>query len=248
VSVKAFVFPDKRMFIIPTANVDKARKLFPHARVGRVDTPTGPRYLVAVPHVDEYVRIARGAGVDVPGGIRYYYDWSGAFTPRRVQELTAEFLTLNRRAFCLNAMGTGKTISSLWAYDYLRQGGKVNRMLVVCPLSTMTMTWANEVFRHFPHLQAAVLHGERRKRLQLLEQEADVYIVNHDGLPIIADALADRDDINLIVYDEVAVCRNASTRRWKVANQVINRHPPPPPGGGGGGGAPPPPPPPPPPH
>lgn len=212
------VVPDKRKMIFPVSSPERARQLFPTSAIARVKD----RYLCAVPHNDEFVRVLRNVGIKAPGEIRYYYEWSGAYTPREVQLDTAEFLTLHRRAFCLNAMGTGKTISSLWAYDYLRELGRVDKALVVCPLSTMTMTWANEIFRHFPHLRYQVLHGSRKKRLELLGQDADVYIINHDGLPIIAEKMAERCDINLIIYDELAVCRNASTKRWKVANEIIN--------------------------
>jgi SNF2 family DNA or RNA helicase len=69
-----------------------------------------------------------------------------------------------------------------------------------------------------------VLHGSREKRLKLLEQDVDVYIINHDGVEIIVDALKNRYDITHIVVDEIAqVARNASTDRWKSLNTVINK-------------------------
>jgi SNF2 family DNA or RNA helicase len=96
-------------------------------------------------------------------------------------------------------------------------------MLVVCPLSTMERTWADEVFRTFPHLEASVLYGSRERRLKLLAQPADIYIINTDGLKTIREELAKRDDIDLITVDEMAMFRNASTDRWKVLNEVCNK-------------------------
>jgi SNF2 family DNA or RNA helicase len=120
-------------------------------------------------------------------------------------------------------MGTGKTNSALWAYDYMRRTKIVNKVLVVCPLSTMERTWADSVFNTFPHLDAVVLHGTREKRLKLLRQSVHIYIINIDGLSTIKDELAKRTDIDLIVIDELALARNASTERWKTLNTICNK-------------------------
>ena len=56
--------------------------------------------LVAVPHRLEEVRVLRNLGFDeAPSPIRYHYDWSGSYKPFHAQLETAEFLTLNPRAF-----------------------------------------------------------------------------------------------------------------------------------------------------
>jgi SNF2 family DNA or RNA helicase len=141
----------------------------------------------------------------------------------KAQRETSCFVAQHRRAYILNDMGTGKTLATLWAYDYHRSIGTLHKMLVVAPMSTMERTWADEVFRHFPHLDVSVLYGTRARRQKLLEQDADVYVVNHDGLKIIASSLAERPDIDLVVVDELAqVARNKQTDRWKVLNEVIN--------------------------
>lgn len=155
-----------------------------------------------------------------------HYSWpkvSGKHEPFSAQQDTASFLSMHSRAFCLNGMGTGKTNSALWAYDYLRRGKQVNKMLVVCPLSTMERTWADSVFNTFPHLDCVVLHGTREKRKRLLEEDVHIYIINVDGLGTIKEDLAARTDIDLIVVDELALARNSSTERWKTLNTICNR-------------------------
>lgn len=181
--------------------------------------------LVVVPHRVEETTVLRNLGFDVPAPVTYQYNWPGQFKPFDAQRKTVEFLTQNKRAFCTNDIGTGKTLSVLWAYDYLRSQGLHERALVVSPLSTLERVWADEIFKHFPHLNMAVLHGTRNKRLKLLEdRNCDIYVVNHDGVEIIAEGLEDRDDITLVVVDELAqVARNASTDRWKALNLVINK-------------------------
>ena len=179
--------------------------------------------LVAVPHKPDETKVLRNLGVSVPSPMNYYYPYSGRFKPFEVQMKTAEFASMNNRCFILNSMGLGKTVTSLWALDYLRSIGAVKRALVVCPISVMERAWGDEIFRSFTGLKFNVLYGTREKRLKLLKDEADIYIINTDGLRIIKEALAERPDINLVIIDEVALFRNPSAQRWKVANEICNK-------------------------
>ena len=130
---------------------------------------------------------------------------------------------MHNRCFILNSMGTGKTVSSLWAYDYMRSRKQIKKALIVCPLSTMERTWADEVFKTFPHLDAQVLYGSRERRRKLLKEDAHLYIINTDGLKTIEDDLKNRPDIDLLIIDEVAMFRNGSTNRWKTMNAIANK-------------------------
>jgi len=118
----------------------KHKKLVLHLREpGRVTgiMPTAKliewkgRTLVAVPHRLEEVRVLRNIGIDAPSPIGTHYEWQGRFPPYDHQRITSEFLTLNPRAFVLNGMGSGKTLSALWAFDFLRKHGTVRKMLVI---------------------------------------------------------------------------------------------------------------------
>lgn len=214
------VFPNKRALVIRSRNPDQLLALIPTAKEIRVK---GQR-LVAVPHRLDETRVLTNLGMNPPSPIRYHYKWSGSYTPFKAQMDTAEFLTLRPRAYVLSEMGTGKTMAALWAFDYLRTLGVLNKLLVICPLSTMERTWGDEIFKHFSHLNFTMLHGSRQKRLTMLSQDADIYVVNHDGLKIIAPELANRPDIDLVIPDEVAqAARNASTDRWKCLNTVVNK-------------------------
>lgn len=185
--------------------------------------------LVAVPHRPDETRVLRNLGFEVPDPMPMHYDWpkvSGRHSPFSAQLETASFLSMNSRAFCLNGMGTGKTNSALWAYDYLRRTKTVKKLLVVCPLSTMERTWADSVFQTFPHLDCVVLHGSRERRNKLLKQDVHVYVINIDGLATIKDELAKRPDIDLVVVDELALARNSGTDRWKILNTICNKQSP----------------------
>lgn len=211
------IVPNKKAIVLKVRDVERITTLIPKSKVLKPN-------IVAVKHGVEEVRVLRNLGFAVPSPIEYYYSWPGLYKPFGAQEATAAFLSSHNRAFCLNDLGTGKSLATLWAYDYLRSKSLAGKALIVSPLSTLERTWADELFKHFPHLNYAVLHGTREKRLKLLEQDVDVYIINHDGVEIIAEALTNRMDITHVVVDEIAqVARNASTDRWKALNLVINK-------------------------
>jgi len=164
--------------------------------------------------------LLRAIGYDVQASIGFTYNWCGG-TPFEIQVKTCELMTENPRCFVLNSMGTGKTRCVLWSFDYMKKLGLVNKLLVVCPLSTMSFTWAAEVLKATPHLRVAVLHGTAEKRKQLLANpNLDVLIINHDGLKIVAEEIVKRADIDCVCLDELAVYRN-NTLRTKIAAKVV---------------------------
>jgi hypothetical protein len=83
----------------------------------------------------EEVQVLKNLNISVPSPIEGKYSWKGKYTPFDHQKTTASFLTLNKRAFCFNEQGTGKTASAIWASDFLIQQKKIKRVLVICPLS-----------------------------------------------------------------------------------------------------------------
>ncbi len=133
------------------------------------------------------------------------------------------FLLLRRNG-CIFATGnTGKTLASLWAADYLMRLGKIRKVLVVAPLSTVDMAWGDEIHLHFPERNYVVVHGDKRRRLKLLQQDVDFYIINHDGVEIVLNELLAMPELDLVIVDELSqVARNAGTRRWKSLNKLIN--------------------------
>lgn len=177
--------------------------------------------LVAVPHQMDEVRVLRNMGYPAPAPISYHYKWSGQYAPFDHQRVTAEFLTLNSCGFVLNQIGSGKTVSALWAADYLMQVGQMKRMLIVAPLSTLDGVWGDELYRHFPHRDFVVLHGSAERRRKLLNQPADFYIINHHGVGVLLEELRARKDIDAVMVDELAEFRNAKTSLWKSVDAVM---------------------------
>lgn len=191
-------------------------------------TYNGKEFL-AVKHGIDECKVLTNLGFNPPSPIMYYYPWPGRFTPYAHQKQIAEFLSMRGRAFNLGDIGTGKTVSTLWAYDYLRSVGAVKKALIISPLSTLERTWADEIFQNFSHLTFSVVYGPQAKRLKQLNVDADVYLINHDGIKVrgIVEALEKRPDINLVIVDEIAqIARTAGTERFKALTKIVNRQSP----------------------
>lgn len=150
------------------------------------------------------------------------YDWP-AFAGRRPfdhQRATAAGCIKNKRYLILNDMGTGKTLSVIWASDILMSAGKIRRVLVVGPLSTMRSVWVQEIMMNVPHRTVAVAHGTRQQRLNAIKSQANFVIINHDGIKIMEEELID-EQFDVIIIDELTAFK-ANSERTKSMTRVAD--------------------------
>lgn len=150
------------------------------------------------------------------------YEWPRphGFTPFAHQQVTSEFLVSNRRAFCFNEQGTGKTASVIWAVDYLMKLGLVKRVLVICPLSIMKSAWQNDLFKFAIHRRVAVAYGSADKRRDVIRGDAEFVIINFDGVGIVKKEVA-AGGFDLVVVDEASAYKNPKTDRWKDLRDLM---------------------------
>ena len=158
--------------------------------------------------------------INVPSPIQGQYKWTGKYEPFDHQKKTAAFFTMNRRSFCFNEQGTGKTASAIWAADFLLNQGKIKRVLVICPLSIMDSAWREDFFTFAPHRSVDIAYGASKKRKAIIEQGADFVIINYDGVEIVSEEIAN-GGFDLIIVDEATHYKNAQSKRWKTLNKLI---------------------------
>lgn len=190
----------------------------------RIITHEGKR-LLQVRHTLQNAKILVNNGIDAPSPIRYYYDFPcppEIEKPMEHQIDTSEFCTLWRRCHVLNEMGTAKTASVLWAADYLMREGVVGKTLVIAPLSTLNKVWMQQIFKFIMHRTGVVLHGSVERRRELLAADVDFYIINFEGLEILAPELRKRKDINLYIVDEAAAYREGKNVRYEVLHGLTD--------------------------
>lgn len=195
---------------------------------------------VAAPAYWEQMQCIRALGLPVIEPMRNY-DWPHGphiEQPMASQKVRANFLAVHRRALDLSDPGTGKTLSALWAADYMMATAtRPFRTLIVAPLSALEDTWRREINDNFLGRRTAiVLHGTSQRRREALQQPADFYIINHDGVAVgarrsqrsgfilegLSKDLFERADIQLAIIDEASVYRDAYTRRSRLARGLLS--------------------------
>jgi SNF2 family DNA or RNA helicase len=130
---------------------------------------------------------------------------------------------MNKKSFCFNEQGTGKTASAIWAADYLMTQGKVKRVLVICPLSIMDSAWRADLFSFAMHRTVDVAHGGKEKRKKIINSGAEFVIINYDGVEVVSDEIA-KGGFDLFIVDEATHYKNVQTKRWKTLNKLVGEN------------------------
>jgi SNF2 family DNA or RNA helicase len=195
----------------------------------------------AVPKTLTNLQTLRWYNFEVPEIINesnYDFPIQPGFTPLPHQKVMANFSVLHRRMFNLSDMGTMKTLSTLWAADYLMQQYPKGefRAIVVAPLSTLDRVWAAAIFKNFLDRRTyAICHGTPSQRSNALSRDVDFYIINFDGVGTgshtrrkfeidgFSKELRDRTDIQLAIIDEASAYKDPGTTRHRIAMQVLGR-------------------------
>ena len=214
-----------RALIVRTRDPSKITEVIPKSAITKeVSFASGKGYEVAVKWTLPNTKILRNLGFKkVPAPITRQYDWPGRYRPFDHQKETAAFLTLNQRAFCWNEQGLGKTMSVIWAADYLMRLGVIRRALVICPLSIMDSAWRADLFKTVMRRKVDIAHGTKDKLVKVIESDAEFVIINYDGVESVRKELA-LGGFDLIVLDEANYIKTASTKRWKNINSLVMPH------------------------
>lgn len=158
------------------------------------------------------------------------YHFNGVPFPFAHQVDTTQFILDTPRCFVFNDIGTGKTLSAVWAVDYLIQKKIVKNVLIVAPLSTLDAVWFRTFFHISTGIDVQVLKGSAQRKIETLKRDASakVSIVNPESLHILSEAMTDWaaiDEPDMIIIDESAMFRNAKARRRMNALNYICRRP-----------------------
>jgi superfamily II DNA or RNA helicase len=130
---------------------------------------------------------------------------------------------LFRRNGCVFASGnTGKSLSCLWASDYLMSKRLIRRVLIICPLSIMESAWMKDLMHSVIHRKAAIAHSHSMEnRRKIIRGNYEYVIVNYDGVSGVAKTVNECGDFDLIILDEANYIKNSTAKRWKAIHSIV---------------------------
>ena len=112
---------DNRALLLKVRNPDRITTVIPKSKVLSDDGEVAE--VLVNWDLEESIVLKNLKFKDIPSPINASYNWPGLYKPFAHQKVTSSFLTMNRRSFCFNEQGTGKTGSVIWASDYLISKG-----------------------------------------------------------------------------------------------------------------------------
>ena len=127
---------------------------------------------------------------------------------------------------CLMEMGTGKSLTALAVAGVLAGFGRIDRVLIVCPLSIMGV-WEDELERYadYPY-SITVLKGTMHKKRELLSSlpasPLSIVVVNYESMWRLEAELF-RFHAGLIIADEGHRLKDGTSRQSKAMHRLGDR-------------------------
>ncbi len=116
------------------------------------------------------------------------------FHPHEYQEIAIQRIIDHSHYGLLLDMGLGKTISTLIAierlmYDYF----DIKKVLLIAPKKVAESTWAQETQKWSAtrRLTVAKVLGSEKERIQALESESDLYVINRENVQWLYNTVPD---------------------------------------------------------
>lgn len=145
---------------------------------------------------------------------------SQSWTPKPYQMRALKLLVSQAAGGLLLDPGLGKTSTVLAAIKILKSKGLVSKILIVAPLRVMLTVWPAEVkkWSEFQHLSVSIVHGGQKA--EALKTEADIYVINPEGLPWLA-AQPEASKFDVLVVDESTKFKASNTQRFKLLRSLL---------------------------
>lgn len=164
---------------------------------------------------------------------------SAPWNPHAYQKKAVKFLVEHAAGALLLDPGLGKTSITMAAIKLLKKKGLINKVLIIAPLRVCHSVWPVEAekWTDFNGLRVVALHGPNKDKL--LESEADIYVINHEGLEWLLQMVKTRTKsgktkidvdrrrwkkfgFDTLVIDELSRFKNSGTNQFKALKLIID--------------------------
>ncbi|TCS78513.1 SNF2 domain-containing protein [Muricomes intestini] len=145
------------------------------------------------------------------------------YRPHDYQEYASEkIIELPETGLFLD-MGLGKTVTTLTAIDELMfDRFEVSRVLVIAPKRVAEDTWTTETEKwdHLQHLKISRVLGTQKDRIEALQTEADIYVINRENVVWLVEQYRKDWPFDMVVVDELSSFKSNKAKRFKALKRV----------------------------
>lgn len=122
-------------------------------------------------------------------------------------------------------MGLGKTAITLSIIEKIKGFESGTKVLIIAPKRVAETTWTDEISKwsNFKDLKASLVIGTPKKRLEALNNPADIYIVNRDNIKWLIEN--SKWDYTMLVIDELTSFKSPSSQRFKALKKEAIKTP-----------------------
>lgn len=138
------------------------------------------------------------------------------------QVASSEFKIAHPRMIDGSDPGTGKSRSVLDAFAALKEAGKVDRMLILAPLSILRPSWDADCAEFTPWLSTSIVTAKDKFKALPPEAEADIYVANHDAVKWLANWKPPAGERWVLVIDEAPAFKHRTSQRSKAIAKLRN--------------------------
>ncbi len=141
------------------------------------------------------------------------------YEPRGPQYEGIEWMVAHSFAGLFWDPGRGKTITSLQAFQILKEERLARKMLVTASVNIIDDVWPTEIEKFDDlKLSYSFLRGGKNKRMDGWDLDADVYLINYENLYWFMEKFGKhlkKSGIDMLVVDESSKFRNGRIRKRK---------------------------------
>lgn len=148
------------------------------------------------------------------------------YHPHDYQIYTTAKIIKTPRILAVLEMGLGKTVSTLTAINYLMfDSMEIEKVLVIAPKKVADFTWQEEIEKwdHLRNISISKILGDKNKRIEGLNRQADIYTINRENVEWLIEYLLDNKmkwPFDCIVIDESSSFKNHNSKRFKALKKV----------------------------
>ena len=147
------------------------------------------------------------------------------YLERPYQQRAQNFLLDNKRAGLLIDMGLGKTVCVLSTLVVLQAVEEAKRVLIVAPKRVAESTWPDEItkWNHTKSLTYSVLVGTKKRRLEALQSNTFIHIINFENLKWLMEQHGKRWPYDVVVVDEATRVKSPTALGTRLLRRIC-RH------------------------